>query len=79
MAEIYYAPKLASCEDGRMRMVRVKCYVYNGSFAADTFFTVPAYVTFKRKYVKGYVTCEDGELLFRALNSHQPPEWPKRT
>lgn len=72
-SEIYYASKPAICEDGRVRKVRVKCYRYDGSMAADTFFSVPAHVYVRGKYVHGYVTGSDDlpegiSLAFRAHN-----------
>lgn len=78
MSEIFYKSRPAMCEDGKVRRVRVKSYRYDGSMAADTFFSVPAHFTYRRKYVRGYVTCEDGELLFYAHNVCQPADWPDR-
>lgn len=58
-SEITYLPKRAVCADGVTRTVRVKCYRFDGSMAADTYFSVPAYVQIKGKTVRGYLTGSD--------------------
>jgi len=71
------------CEDGVVRVARVLCNRYDGSFAADTWFSVPASIRVSGKYVRGYVSGRDRDgteapslfpdvaLEFRAMNSHK--------
>ncbi len=68
MSEIFYAAKKALCPDGKIRTARVKCYAYDGSMAADTWFSVPAFVKANGKTVRGYVTGSETEpkLEFRS-------------
>lgn len=66
MSETYYGPVKARCDDGKTRTAMVKMYSYDGSYAADTFFSVPAYVKAFGKTVRGFVTNEDGEPQFVA-------------
>jgi hypothetical protein len=67
MSETYYKPMAILCTDDNVtRSVRVKCYRFDGSFAADTFFSVPANTRVRGKYVHGFVGNEDGALYFRA-------------
>lgn len=66
MADFFRKPMRMRCNDGATRTVYVKCCRYDGSFAADAFFSVPAHVVIKRKYVAGYVTHDEGGLEFRA-------------
>ena len=65
-SEIFYAPHRVKCADGVTRTARVKCYRFDGSFAADTFFSVPAFVRVKGKTVRGYVGSDESGLHFRA-------------
>lgn len=66
-SEIFYKPMQIKCvDDGVTRTVRVKCYRYNGSFAADTFFSVPANTRVKGRYVPGFIVIDDGVLFFHA-------------
>jgi hypothetical protein len=60
-SETFYKPVKAICADGVIRTCRVKCYWHDGSFASDTFFSVPAYVKAKGKTIRGYVTGIDPE------------------
>jgi hypothetical protein len=72
VSETFYKSMQVRCEfDGVIRTVRVKCYCFDGSFAADTFFSVPANTRVKGRYVHGYVTSEGGLLEFRAHTSCQ--------
>ena len=69
-SEIFYRSMPIRCEfDGKTRAVRVKCYRYNGSFAADTFFSVPANTRVAGRYVHGYVTSDHDGLEFRIHDS----------
>lgn len=56
------------------RTVYVKRYNYDGSMAADTAFSVPAFIRVKGKRLTGYVTGRDDErngcnLEFRVHNA----------
>lgn len=58
------------------RTVYVKRYNYDGSPAADTAFSVPAFIRVKGKRLTGYVTGRDwhahpNELEFRVHNAHR--------
>lgn len=66
MSDFVYLPKSARCADGVTRTARVKCHAYDGSFAADTWFSVPARVKAKGKTVRGYVTSTEDGLAFHA-------------
>jgi hypothetical protein len=66
MSEIFYKPVKVLCTDNVTRTARVKCYCYDGSFAADTFFSVPAYVKANGKTVRGYLTSDNDVYKFRA-------------
>jgi hypothetical protein len=69
ISEVFRKPMRIECEDGKMRTVHVKCYRFDGSFAADTFFSVPASTRGKRgAYVHGFITSDDDKLQFRAHN-----------
>lgn len=69
MLEVYRKPIRMMCEDdARVRIVNVKCYCWDGSFAADTFFSVPASCRVRGKYVHGYVSSNDQVLQFHAHN-----------
>jgi hypothetical protein len=74
--DIYYRSVQALCPDNKMRRVRARHYRYGG-FAADTFYTVPAYVTIAKRNVRGYVTfdSDEGTLLFRAYDDCRPSNW----
>ena len=67
--ETYYAGETNTlCEDGVKRTVYVKRYRYDGSFAADTWFSTPARVRVSGKWVTGYYTHNDNnEPCFRAF------------
>ena len=66
-SEVFYSPDgKARCEDGKARTVYAKRYRYDGSYAADTFFSVPAYVRVKGTTVRGFLGVEDGEAYFKA-------------
>jgi hypothetical protein len=66
-SETFYKPMRIRCtDDGVTRTVHVKCYRYNGSFASDTFFSVPAHTRVKGRYVHGYVGSEEDGLFFSA-------------
>lgn len=66
-SETFYKSMRIKCrDDGATRAVHVKCYRYDGSFAADTFFSVPAHTRVRGRYVHGFVGNEDGELYFSA-------------
>lgn len=69
-SETYRAQMDAICEDGKTRTAYVKCYRFDGSFAADTFSTVPAYVRVNGRYVSGFVGFRgDGRMSFTAYSS----------
>jgi hypothetical protein len=75
-SEVYRKPMRMTCEeDGRVRSVAVKCYRYDGSFAADTFFSVPASCRVRGRYVAGYVTSGESGLRFRAFDRTAPLFW----
>lgn len=66
-SETFYKPMKIRCSDDNVtRTVQVKCYRYNGSFAADTFFSVPAHTRVRGKYVHGFVGNDHGDLFFSA-------------
>jgi hypothetical protein len=48
----------AICEDGRTRTANVRTYAYDNSMAADTYFSVPAFVRAHGRTVRGYVSRE---------------------
>jgi hypothetical protein len=57
MAETYYAPlRGVRCADGVIRVVHVKRYSYDGSFAADSYFSVPARAHVKGHTITGYIS-----------------------
>jgi hypothetical protein len=67
------------CSDGKVRTV---AYLAN---TPDTFFSTPAAMRIKRKYVSGYMTVEesaDGKraYVFRQHdgNADSLPDWPKK-
>ena len=65
--EVFYSSDgKARCEDGKLRTVYVKRYRYDGSYAADTWFSVPAYVKASGTTVRGYLTMDDDGPEFRA-------------
>lgn len=66
MGETFYQARDAKCADGATRRAMVKCYSHDGSFAADTWFSVPAYVKANGKTVRGYVSSNEDGLEFRA-------------
>lgn len=69
ISEVFRKPMRIMCEqDGRIRTVYVKCYRYDGSFAADTFFSVPASCRVRGRYVHGYVSSDDSGLRFNSHN-----------
>lgn len=65
-SEIYYKPLRAMCADGTERRVMVKAYRFDGSLAADTFFSVPAYVKANGKTVRGYYSADSDGAKFHA-------------
>lgn len=76
MKEVYRKPMRMVCEqDGRIRTVHVKCYCYDGSFAADTFFSVPASCRVRGQYVMGFVMSDESGLKFSAYNSQRHKFW----
>lgn len=60
-SEIFYKSMPAMCPDAKIRSVRVRCYRFDGSMAADTFFSVPANLRVRGKYVHGFVTAREGD------------------
>lgn len=85
MGDYYRKPIPAVCPDGRVRKVRVRHY-WDGRrdcLAADTFFSVPAAITYRGKYLHGYVTgidwhpplAESPSLEFRP---HTVCPWPSK-
>lgn len=87
MADYYRLPLPALCDDGKVRKVRVRHYWdgRNHCLGADTYFSVPAGVMFRGRWVHGYVAdagISEGEelpggarLVFHAHNSCDP--WPR--
>lgn len=72
-SEIFYKAQIVRClDDGITRSVRIKCYRYDGSFAADTFFSVPANCRVRGKYVHGYVGSDESGLFFSAHTICKP-------
>jgi hypothetical protein len=55
------------------RTVYVKRCNYDGSYAADTFFSVPAFIRIKGKRITGYATGRDDApgMEFRVHNAHR--------
>ncbi len=69
MADYFRQLFRLACEDGATRSVRVRCYVYNGEMAPDTFFSVPADARIGGLYVTGFATTsDDGPLQFSLHN-----------
>lgn len=67
MSETFYKPMQIRCmDDGVTRSVRVKCYCFDGSLAADTFFSVPANTRVRGAYVHGFVGSDEDGLYFSA-------------
>lgn len=65
--ETYWKPLRMECHDDHVvRTVRIKCYIFDDSSAADTFFSVPANTRVRGKYVHGYVTTSENEFYFRS-------------
>lgn len=83
MSETFYRSMRMVCEeDNIIRTVNVKCYCFDGSFAADTVFSVPAHTYVRGCYVSGYVTQvsdadRDGRLMFCAHDKHKSRFWLK--
>lgn len=76
MADYFYKSIPALCQDGNVRKVRARHHVYDGSLAADTFFSVPARVTIGKRTVTGYITGrenQDGKCPyeFRVHTKHE--------
>ena len=77
MAEIFYRPHKAMCDDGKWRIVRVRSY-YDGRnwcMYADTFFSVPANVRVNGKYIAGYVTGRDWYDFPNDIAFHAHGRW----
>jgi hypothetical protein len=73
MSEIFYKPQMLLCDDFKTRRVWIKRHRYDGSFAADTFFSVPAYVHHKGKRLYGFVSQgRDEKLRFHAKGLLEP-------
>jgi len=81
MAGYYRKSIPALCPDGKVRKVQARHY-WDGRrdcLAADTFSSVPAAITYRGKYIHGYVTGTDeapeaaGGLEFRP---HTECPWP---
>lgn len=74
-SEVFRKPLKALCADGKVRTAHVKAYRYDGSLAADTWFSVPAYVKANGRTVAGYVSgCDEAPgMVFRALSLPQKP------
>jgi hypothetical protein len=70
MSEYFRKSVRVTAPDGRVRTARVKCHRYDGSFAADTWFSVPASMRVLGKYVAGYVTGGDDGLEFRVYHRY---------
>lgn len=67
MSDYFWQPLRMECmDDGKVRTVRIKCHCFDGSPAADTFFSVPANCRVRGKYIHGYVTTSENEFYFRA-------------
>lgn len=63
MSDYYRKSVSAVCPDGKVRKVSARHY-WDGRrhcLAADSFFSVPAGLKFRGKYVHGYVTGVDDE------------------
>lgn len=77
MADYFWKSVQASCPDGRVRKVRARHHVFDGSMAADTFFSVPARVSVGKKTVTGYLSCTDeGALEFRVHDRYKEVFFP---
>jgi hypothetical protein len=73
MSEFFYKPETLLCSDFEMRRVYIKRHVYDGSFAADTFFSAPAYVYRNGKRLRGFVSQgRDEKLRFHAVGLLEP-------
>lgn len=84
MSEIFRKSIPLTCPDGVVRTARVKSYRYDGSPAADTWFSVPASIRVRGKYIVGYMTVDDaatatGGNAFRVMDSHRhlAPTFPR--
>lgn len=82
MADFYRKSIPALCPDGKVRKVQARHY-WDGRrdcLAADTFFSVPASLKYRRRYLSGYVTGtefappEANGLEFRL---HTDSLWPE--
>lgn len=70
MSDYFWKPMRMVCKDDAIvRTVRVKCHNFDGSFAADTFFSVPANTRVKGKYVHGFVSSHEDGLYFCSHNT----------
>lgn len=82
MADYYRRPVPAVCPDGRVRMVRARHY-WDGQrhcLGADTFFSVPASVMYRRKYVHGFIDgAPEGAAAPYRFNPHTVCNpWPEK-
>lgn len=50
------------CQDGKVRSCRLGI--------PDTYFSIPAVLSYKGKTVSGYVTCDDGVFKFYSMGKH---------
>jgi len=53
----------AICPDGVIRTVR--CGI------PDSYFSIPAHLTFRGRYIRGYVTSSESGFEFRVMNTHK--------
>ena len=79
MADIYYGQSVrAVCTDGVTRAATPRRYSYDGSLAADTFFSVPAFVRANGRTVRGYIGNDGEGCYFRAYTYRKNHDAIKR-
>lgn len=58
MADYFRKSIRALCPDGAVRRVQARAHCFDGSLAPDTYFSVPAGMKYRGKYVHGYLSTD---------------------
>lgn len=71
MADYFRKSIPALFPDGKVRKVRARAHVFDGSLAPDTFFSIPAGVTLEKKYISGFLcAAEEGSPTSLAFHPY---------
>lgn len=80
MVDYFRKSVRALCPDGAVRRVQARAHCFDGSLAPDTYFSVPAGMKYRGKYVHGYLDgAPEGAAARYRFNPHTVCNpWPEK-